>query len=79
VLASARRERSPIRHLALRRPDANYPRVATVPEPNLPPGTVVPPPGYYEPGFREHLVYGGPPPSPYGGWGGYRGRYPYYP
>ena len=50
-------------------------------EPSLPPpGTIVPPPGYYASGPRERLVYGGPPPGVYGGWGGYRGRYPsYYP
>jgi hypothetical protein len=44
-----------------------------------PPGAPFPPPGYYPPGPYEHLVYGGPPIGPYGGWGGYRGRYPYYP
>jgi len=49
------------------------------PEPSLPAGMVVPPPGYYAPAPRERLVYGGPPPGLYGGWGGYRGRYPYYP
>jgi hypothetical protein len=76
LLASARHEHSPIRHVALRRPEPAYPQIASVPEPNFPPGTVVPPPGYYDPGYREHLVYGGPPPGPYG-WGGYRGRYPY--
>jgi len=48
------------------------------PEPRFPPGMVVPPPGYYGPGPREHLVYGGPPRGLYG-WGGYRGPNPYYP
>jgi hypothetical protein len=48
-------------------------------EPSFPQGTVMPPPGYYGPDARERLVYGGPPPGLYGGWGGYRGRYPYYP
>jgi hypothetical protein len=44
------------------------------------PGTVVPPPGYFPPaGPYQRLVYGGPPPAFYRGWGGYRGRYPYYP
>jgi hypothetical protein len=56
---------------------------ARVIEPSLPPGVPVPPPGYYEPGYGpgpyQRLVYGGPPPGPYGGWGGYRGRLPYYP
>jgi hypothetical protein len=47
------------------------------PPPGFPPGALVPPPGYYPPGPRERLVYGGPPRGPYGGWGGY--RYPYYP
>ena len=46
--------------------------------PSFPPGSIVPPPGYYGPGPRERLVYGGPPPGIYGGWGGYRGRYSYY-
>jgi hypothetical protein len=56
-------------------------RVAVrVPEPALQPGMVVPAPGYYPPGGPyEHLVYGGAPRGLYGGWGGYRGRYPYYP
>ena len=49
------------------------------PEPSMPPGSIVPPPGYYGPGPYEHLVYGGPPRGLYGGWGGYRGRYSYYP
>jgi hypothetical protein len=51
------------------------------PDPVVPaPGTVVPPPGYFPPaGPYQRLVYGGPPPGVYGGWGGYRGRYPYYP
>jgi hypothetical protein len=48
-------------------------------EPSLPPGMPVPPPGYYGPGPYQRLVYGGPPPSLYGGWGGYRGRPPFYP
>jgi hypothetical protein len=56
---------------------------ARVIEPSLPPGMPVPPPGYYEPGYSpgpyQRLVYGGPPPGLYGGWGGYRGRLPYYP
>jgi hypothetical protein len=47
-------------------------------EPSLPRGMPMPPPGYYGPSPYEHLVYGGPPPSVYGGWG-YRGRSPYYP
>lgn len=44
--------------------------------PGFPPaGTVVPPPGYYPPGpYYQRLVYAGP----YGGWGGFRGSYPYY-
>jgi len=46
-------------------------------EPSLPPGTLIPPPGYFSPPPHEHLVYGGPPPG-YPGWGPYRGRYPYY-
>jgi hypothetical protein len=55
-------------------------RVATrVIEPSLPPGMPVPPPGYYGPGPYQRLVYGGPPPGLYGGWGGYRGRPPFYP
>ena len=41
------------------------------------PGVVVPLPDYYPPGPYRRLVYGGPPPGPYG-WGGYRGRYPYF-
>jgi hypothetical protein len=45
------------------------------PEPALPPGAVVPPPGYYPTGPYERLVYGGPPRGPYGGWGGYWERY----
>ncbi len=51
------------------------------PEPSFPPGAAVPPPPpYYGPGPYQRLVYGGPPPGIYGGWGGgYRGRYPYYP
>jgi hypothetical protein len=49
------------------------------PEPNFPRGTIVPPPDYYASGPYQHLVYGGPPMGVYGGWGGYRGRYPYYP
>jgi hypothetical protein len=54
---------------------------AASPNPGLPaPGTVVPPPGYFpSTGPYQRLVYGGPPPRFYGGWGGYRGRYPYYP
>jgi hypothetical protein len=51
-------------------------------EPSPPPGMPVPPPGYYEPGYGpgpyQRLVYSGPPPSFYGGWG-YRGRPPFYP
>jgi hypothetical protein len=48
--------------------------------PALPPGAQVPPPGYYGPAPYQRLVYGGPPPGMYGGWGGgYRGRHPYYP
>lgn len=43
--------------------------------PGLPPGAMVPPPAYYPPGPYQRLVYGGP----YGGWGGYRRPYPYYP
>jgi len=50
-----------------------------VPELALQPGMVVPAPGYYPPSPYEHLVYGGPPRGLYGAWGGYRGRYPYYP
>ena len=58
---------APIHHVALRQP-----------EPSLPPGIVVPPPpGYFAPGPRERLVYGGPPPGIYGGWGRYHGPYPY--
>jgi translation initiation factor IF-2 len=49
------------------------------PAPALPPGMMVPPPGYYGPGPYRHLVYAGPPPGFYGGWGGYRGPYPDYP
>jgi hypothetical protein len=56
---------------------------ARVIEPGLPPGTPVPPPGYFGPGYGpgpyQRLVYGGPPPGVYGGWGGYRGRWSYYP
>ena len=58
---------------------------ARVTEPSLPsgPGMPVPPPGYYGPGYGpgpyQRLVYGGPPPGRYGGWGGYRGRWSYYP
>jgi hypothetical protein len=67
-------------HVALRRAEPRYSTVAeAVPEPSIPFGTAVPPPGYYGPGPRERLVYGGPPPGVYGGWGGYRGRNPYYP
>jgi hypothetical protein len=52
---------------------------ARAPEPALPPGMPVPPPGYYGPGPYRHLVYAGPPPPGfYGGWG-YRGPYPDYP
>jgi len=48
------------------------------PEPTPPRGMIVPPPGYYyPPPPYEQLVYGGPPRGLYGGWGGYRGRYPY--
>ena len=51
------------------------------PMPAMPPGAVMPPPpGYYgpRPVPYERLVYGGPPVGgPYGGWGGYRGRFPY--
>ncbi|HWB48315.1 MAG TPA: hypothetical protein VG651_04325 [Stellaceae bacterium] len=57
------------RHVAVRRP-----------EPPLPPGMSVPPPGYYgpyDPGPYRRLVYAGPPPGFYGGW--YRGPYPGYP
>ncbi len=44
-------------------------------EPDLPPGTIIPPPGYYPPGpLYQRLVYAGP----YRGWGGFRGPYPYY-
>jgi hypothetical protein len=52
-------------------------RVVVVHEtrPDLPPGTVVPAPGYYPPGpYYQRLVYAGP----YRGWGGFRGPYPYY-
>jgi hypothetical protein len=58
---------------------------ARMPEsgPGLPPGMPVPPPSYYGPGYGpgpyQRLVYGGPPPGLYGGWGGYRGRWSYYP
>jgi hypothetical protein len=48
------------------------------PEPALPTGMPMPPPGYYGPGPYRHLVYAGPPPGFYGGWG-YRGPYPDYP
>ncbi len=73
-------EHAAIHHVALRRSEPRFPRMAAaVPEPGIPYGTVVPPPGYYAPGPRERLVYGGPPPGIYGGWGGYRGRSPYYP
>lgn len=50
---------------------------ARPPAPVLSPGMPVPPPGYYGPGPYRHLVYAGPPPGFYGGWGGYRGPYPY--
>ena len=56
---------------------------ARITEPSLPPGMPVPAPGYYGPGYGpgpyQRLVYGGPPPGLYGGWGGYRGRWSYYP
>src|SRR5215469_2105689 len=55
---------------------------ARSPQPSLPAGMPVPPPGYYDPGYGpgpyRHLVYAGPPPGFYGGWG-YRGPYPDYP
>ena len=66
-LATARAHAT-TRHVALREP-----------EPSFPPGTVVPPPSYYGPGPYQQLVYGGPPRGIYGGWGRYRGPYPYYP
>jgi len=51
-------------------------------EPSPPPGMPVAPPGYYGPGYGpgpyRRLVYSGPPPSFYGGWG-YGGRPPFYP
>jgi hypothetical protein len=72
-------EHAAIHHVALRRSEPRFPTGAVAPEPGMPYGTVVPPPGYYPPGPRERLVYGGPPPGIYGGWGGYRGRSPYYP
>lgn len=65
----AARPRPTIHHVALKQPEP----------PPLPPGTVVPDPSYYPPGSYERLVYGVPPRGLYGGWGGYRGRYPYYP
>lgn len=43
-----------------------------------PPRTPMPPPGFAETGPYQRLVYGGPPPGPFGGWG-YRDRYFYYP
>jgi hypothetical protein len=44
-------------------------------EPDLSPGTVVPPPGYYPSGpYYQRLVYAGP----YGGWARFHGPYPYY-
>jgi len=57
-----------MRRLAARHRSAVH-RVA-VREANLPPlpGAVVPPPGYYPPGPYRRLVFGGPPPGPYG-WG----------
>jgi hypothetical protein len=69
------------KHLAAARAHAATHRVALgAPERNFVPGTAVPPPGYYSPGPYQRLVYGGPPFGPYGGgWGGYRGRYRYYP
>jgi hypothetical protein len=74
----ADRGHTAVQHVALRRSE---PRsrfvVGAPPEPTIPLGTVVPPPGYFGPPLRERLVYGGPPPGIYGGWGGYRGRYPY--
>jgi hypothetical protein len=67
-------------HVAVRQPEPSWAQAAVVPEPGFPPpGMAGPPPGYYGPGPRERLVYGGPPLGVYGGWGGYRGRYPYYP
>jgi len=72
-------EHAAIHRVALRRSEPRFPTVAAAPEPGIPYGTAVPPPGYYAPGPRERLVYGGPPPGIYGGWGGYRGRSPYYP
>jgi hypothetical protein len=85
-LAAAHAHSAP-QHVALRQPEPSWAQAAVVPEPGFPPpGTVMPPPGYsgyygpgYSPGPRERLVYGGPPPGVYGGWVGYRGRYPYYP
>jgi hypothetical protein len=69
-----------VKHLTTAHPRAVTHHVAVrMPEPGLPPGIPVPPPGYYEPGPYQRLVYGGPPPGLYGGWGGYRGRLPYYP
>jgi hypothetical protein len=69
-----------VQHVALRRSEPRSRVVVGVPpEPTIPLGTAVPPPGYFGPPPRERLVYGGPPPGLYGGWGGYRGRYPYYP
>lgn len=44
----------------------------------VPPRTPMPPPGFAETGPYQRLVYGGPPPGPFGGWG-YRDRYFYYP
>jgi hypothetical protein len=72
-----------VKHLTAAHARAESHRVAArVVEPSLPPGMPVPPPSYYQPGYGpgpyQRLVYGGPPPGLYGGWG-YRGRWSYYP
>ena len=66
-LSAAHAHPATTHHVAMRQAEAGLPR-----------GTAVPPPGFYGPSPYERLVYGGPPPNLYGGWG-YRGRYPYYP
>jgi hypothetical protein len=44
----------------------------------IPPRTPVPPPGFFETGPYQRLVYGAPPSGPYGNWG-YREPYFYHP
>ncbi|HVH79337.1 MAG TPA: hypothetical protein VM782_08100 [Stellaceae bacterium] len=75
----ARKLAALVNRLSRHAPLAHHRVVARAPGPSLPPGMVVPPPGYYGPGPYRHLVYAGPPPGYVGRWGGYRGPYPDYP